>query len=125
MLAGRVNSFAIRGFFRVKNDLSDVTLLTVGPTSLHEPSAWLHIECRRRLILSIKRRNIMEIGKWSAGLLALWMLTACAVEVSAQGGGGRGELGGHGGRPNFDRLLGAFDANEGGALEEDETPTFV
>ena len=33
--------------------------------------------------------------------------------------------GGRGGRPSFDRLLGAFDANEDGALEEDETPSPV
>lgn len=62
----------------------------------------------------------MGICKWFVALVALLMLTACAVEVSAQGpGGGRGD------RPSFDKLIDAFDANDDGMLEEDEVPPRV
>ena len=68
----------------------------------------------------------MGIRKWFVGLVALLMLTAGAVEVTAQGPGGRGGPGGgRGGPPSFDRLLYAFDANDDGALEEDEVPARV
>ena len=46
-------------------------------------------------------------------------MAACSTEISAQGpGGSRGP----GGRPSFDRLLEAFDADGDEALSEDEVP---
>ncbi|MBX7104736.1 MAG: hypothetical protein K1X57_11690 [Gemmataceae bacterium] len=82
--------------------------------------------CKQRLNNHVQKRIVMVIGKWFVGLVALLMLTVCALEVSAQGPGGRGGPGGgRGGRPSFDRLLDAFDANDDGALEEDEVPPRV
>lgn len=57
----------------------------------------------------------MWIGKC---FLTLTVLMVSAVEVSAQPPG-------RGGRPSYDRLLGAFDANDDDALEEDEVPAAV
>lgn len=61
----------------------------------------------------------MRFGKWFAGLLAVGMLSAGTVDISAK------EPGGRGGKPSFDRLLAAFDTNEDGALEEAEVPVPV
>lgn len=54
----------------------------------------------------------MKYGMWFVALLAM---AALVGDVSAQRPGG-------GDRPSFDRLLNAFDANDDGALEEDEVP---
>ena len=56
----------------------------------------------------------MKYGMWFVALLAM---AALVGDVSAQGQGG--------GRPSFDKLLDAFDANGDGALEADEVPARV
>ena len=59
---------------------------------------------------------------WSKNFSTLSMivtLAVCATECSAQGPGGPR---GPGGKPSFDRLLEAFDANDNEALTEDEVP---
>lgn len=62
----------------------------------------------------------MTVYKWCVGLVAVLTLTTWAVDVSAQRPGG-----GRGGRPSFDRLLEAFDANGDESLQEDEVPARV
>ena len=60
----------------------------------------------------------MGVSKWFGGLVAVLAIVALADEASAQRPGG----GPRGGRPSFDRLLRAFDANGDEALDEDEVP---
>ena len=54
-------------------------------------------------------------------LLALLAVVALVGSASAQKPGGPGR----GGRPSFDKLLEAFDANDDSALTEDEVPELV
>ncbi len=54
----------------------------------------------------------MKYGMWCIALVAM---AALVGDVSAQPPRG-------GGRPSFDRLLNAFDANDDGGLEKDEVP---
>lgn len=56
-------------------------------------------------------------SKWLIGGAVALMLATVAAEVSAQGPGGQ-----RGGKPSFDRLLGAFDADDSGSLSKDEVP---
>ena len=58
-------------------------------------------------------------------LVAMVVLTANSLEVSAQRPGGQMGPGGRGGRPSFDRLLLAFDQNDDEELEENEVPPRV
>ena len=55
-------------------------------------------------------------------VLALVAIMGTLGSVQAQGPGGPG---GRGSSPSFDKLLDAFDANDDGALEEDEVPARV
>lgn len=59
----------------------------------------------------------MGIGKLLGGLVAIVAIMASVDDAAAQVPGG-----GRGGRPSFDRLLDAFDANADKALTEDEVP---
>lgn len=61
----------------------------------------------------------MTICKWFVGGLMVLLVTAGVSEVSAQRPGGPR---GPGGRPSFDLLLQAFDADGNGALEQGEVP---
>ncbi len=56
-------------------------------------------------------------SKWLIGGAAVLMMAVVAADVSAQGPGGQ-----RGGKPSFDRLLEAFDADESNSLSEDEVP---
>lgn len=62
----------------------------------------------------------MAVYKWCVGLAAVLTLMTWTLDASAQRPGG-----GRGGRPSFDRLLEAFDANGDETLEEDEVPARV
>lgn len=58
--------------------------------------------------------------KWLIGGAAALMFAAVAADVPAQGPGGQ-----RGGKPSFNRLLGAFDADESNSLSEGEVPERV
>lgn len=67
--------------------------------------------------------NEMKIGICFSALLAVSAHLGTVETVQAQGPGGL--PGGLPGRPSFDRILKAFDANNDGALEESELPPRV
>lgn len=63
----------------------------------------------------------MKINLWCGLVLAMVIAMGATESVSAAGpGGGPGR-----GRPSFDTLLSAFDADDDGELAEDEVPAPV
>lgn len=97
-----------------------VTNSRATPTDTIEKSARLHSDVRATAQQVYLGDFVMVTRQWFVGLVAILMLAASFVEVSAQGPGG-----GRGGRPNFEKLVDAFDANDDGMLEKGEVPPRV
>lgn len=64
----------------------------------------------------------MKIAKWCGLALAAVSVLGVMESATAAGPGGRP---GRGGRPSFDKLLEAFDADENEELTEEEVPALV
>ena len=65
----------------------------------------------------------MKTDLWRGVVLAVVIAMGVTESASAARPGGGGP--GRGGRPSFDKLLSAFDADEDGELAEDEVPVPV
>ncbi len=65
----------------------------------------------------------MKTNLWCGAVLAAVIAMGVTESASAAGPGGGGQ--GRGGRPSFDTLLSAFDADDDGELAEDEVPVPV
>ncbi len=65
----------------------------------------------------------MKISLWCSMVLAVVVAMGATESATAAGPGGGGSC--RGGRPSFDTLLAAFDANDDGKLAEDEVPAQV
>ncbi len=63
-------------------------------------------------------------SSWVALAAALLVASLADATLAQDGPRGRGGRGGRG-RPSFDKLLGAFDADGNGALAEGEVPSQV